>query len=146
VLELTAAAAAEGEITLVANVRTGPFWGSRPTPALVLDALAGRPVAGPPPDWDVGHFVTLAAVLRGSGGTLVLVRDTYPTLGWDGHHLQPPQAVAAALERGDGREGGVLCAGAAEVVERLHGRLGDRFDVRLWDNGTPDSYRQEAGG
>jgi hypothetical protein len=138
VLELLAAAAAEGETTLVANVRTGLFWGSRPAPALVLDALAGRPVESPPPDWDVGHFVSLAAVLRGPGGTLVIVRDTYQELGWDGYYPQPPEALAAALARGDGREGGVLCTGTTEAVERLRGRLGDRFDIRFWDNGTPD--------
>jgi hypothetical protein len=33
--------------TLVANVRTGRLWGSRPGPALLLDQLSGRPVQPP---------------------------------------------------------------------------------------------------
>jgi hypothetical protein len=138
VLELCAAVAAEPEAALVANVRTGPFWGSHPGAALVLDALAGRPGEPPPAEWDVGHFVTLAAVLHGPGGALVVVRDTYPTLGWDGYYVQPPDAIAAALTRGDGREGGVLCVAPPEPVERLRARISERFEIRDWDNGTPD--------
>ena len=38
----------------------------------------------PPADWDTGHFVELAQLLRGRRGALVLVRDSYPTLGWAG--------------------------------------------------------------
>jgi hypothetical protein len=95
-------------------------------------------VEPPPPDWEVGHFVSLAAVLHGPGASLVLVRDTYPTLGWDGYYLQPPAAVASALDRGDGREGGVLCVAPASEADPLRHRLADRFDLRPWDNGTPD--------
>lgn len=138
VLELLAASSAEPDTALVANLRTGLLWGSRPAAGLVLDALAGKAVEPPPAEWDVGHFVTLAGLLRGPGASLVVVRDTYPTLGWDGYYVQPPAAVAAALARGDGREGGVLCIGAAATVERLRSRLADRFDLRHWDNGTPD--------
>jgi hypothetical protein len=138
VLDLCAAAAAEPDAALVANLRTGSLWGSQPGAALVLDALAGRPGEPPAPEWDVGHFVTLAAVLRGPGGALVVVRDTYPTLGWDGYYVQPPDAIAAALTRGDGREGGVLCVAPREPVERLRARLSERFEIRHWDNGTPD--------
>jgi hypothetical protein len=122
---------------LVANLRTGAFWGSRPPLEALLAELAGRPGEGPPADWDVGHFCELAMLVRGPGGALVLVHDTYPGFGWDGHHLQPPRGVAAALERGDGREGGVLAvvptAGAA-AIEALAGGLG--LDVGIWDNGT----------
>jgi hypothetical protein len=145
VLELLAAAAAEPDAALVANVRTGLFWGSRPPAGLVLDALAGRAVDPPPADWDVGHFVSLAATLRGPGGELVLVRDTYPSLGWDGHYVQPPDAVAAALRRGDGKEGGVLCVAPPDAAGRLRDRLEARFELRHWDNGTPDPGRDARG-
>jgi hypothetical protein len=96
-------------------------------------------VETPPPDWDCGHFLTIAACVGGPGGTLVVLRDTYPQLGWNGYHLQPAGAVAAALERGDGHEGGVLCVCEARVAEALAGRLGEAgFELRHWDNGSPD--------
>jgi hypothetical protein len=85
----------------------------------------------------VGHFVELSRIVRGRAGSLVLVVDSYPSLGWMGRHLQPPAAVAAALERDDGREGGVLAvvpAGEAASVEALAGELS--LEIRLWDNGT----------
>jgi hypothetical protein len=83
--------------------------------------------------------VTIAACVSGSGGALIALRDTYPQLGWDGYHLQPAGAVAAALERGDGNEGGVLCACEAPVAEALAGRLGEAgFELRHWDNGSAD--------
>lgn len=133
------AARAAPECVLIANLRTGRLWGSRPPARLLLDHLLGRPVEAPPPDWDCGHFLTIVASVGGPGGALVVLRDTYPQLGWDGYHLQPAAAVAAALERGDGHEGGVLCACGAPAAEALTGRLGEAgFVLRHWDNGTPD--------
>lgn len=126
-----------GPARLIANVRTGPLWGSRPGPEVLLAHLAGEPVAPPPADWDVGHFVQLAALVRGAVGSLVVVRDSYPSLGWGAHHLQPPAAVAAALERGDGREGGILVVAPARslaAAERLGRSLG--LEPGPWDNGT----------
>ena len=129
------------ECVLIANLRTGHLWGSRAPARLLLDYLLGRPVEAPPPDWDCGHFLTIAAGVGGTGGVLVVLRDTYPQLGWDGYHLQPATAVAAALERGDGNEGGVLCALPAPGPKHSPygwGRRGSR--LRHWDNGTPDRY------
>jgi hypothetical protein len=122
---------------LVANVRTGPLWGTHPPLELLEAELAGEEREGPPADWDVGHFCELAGLLRGSGGSLVAVRDSYPSFGLAGYHLQPPRAVAAALARGDGREGGVLAiveAGRVRDVERLADELG--LETSPWDNGT----------
>ena len=77
--------------------------------------------------------------MSGPGGALITLRDTYPQLGWDGYHLQPAGVVAAALERGDGREGGVLCACEVPVAETLAGRLREGgFELRHWDNGSSD--------
>jgi hypothetical protein len=118
---------------LIANLRTGLLWGTRPAVESLLAELAGEEVEGPEPEWDVGHFVELAALVSGVAGSLVAVRDSYPTLGWDGVHLQPPRALAAALNRDDGREGGVLCVVAADAVREVE-RLG--FVVDFWDNGT----------
>ncbi len=129
--------------TLVANLRTGRLWGSRPGPALFLDHLSGRPVEPPEPDWDCGHFVGIAGSVGGPGGTLLVVRDTYRQLGWDGYHLQPAGAVAAALARGDGKEGGVLCVCEAAASGALATELGKAgFELRHWDNGSADLRKE----
>ena len=140
------AAAAAPEATLLANVRTGPFWGTRAHPSLLLDYLEGKEVEAPPHEWDVGHFVNLAALVRGPGGSLVVVRDSYRSLGWEGHHLQPATAIARALARGDGREGGVLCVASAAGAGSLEASLLEAgFVVRHWDNGTPERVRAGQG-
>jgi hypothetical protein len=135
---LVDAGAAIGGARLIANIDTAPLWGSRPPLEALLAHLDGVAVdSPPPPDWRVGHFVELARLLRGRAGSLVLVVDSYPSLGWMGHHLQPPAVLAAALERGDGREGGVLVVAppeSADEVEALAAQLG--LDVEFWDNGT----------
>ncbi|MGZ8692752.1 MAG: DUF6885 family protein [Gaiellaceae bacterium] len=122
---------------LLANVRTGCFWGSRPRIEALLSELEGRPAPDEPPDWDVGHFCELAGLIRGGTGSLVLVRDSYPSFGLNAHHLQPPRVVAAGLERGDGKEGGVLAFAQADrvgVLESLAAEIG--LEIGIWDNGT----------
>ncbi|HEY6397179.1 MAG TPA: hypothetical protein VIX82_06970 [Solirubrobacteraceae bacterium] len=130
--------AGERGARLIANVRTGPLWGSRPPLQALLAMLEGREVPVPPAaDWDVGHFVELVQLVRGRAGALVLVRDSYPSLGWGGHHLQPPAAVASALMRGDGHGGGVLAVvapGEASAITKLAREL--ELVVALWENGT----------
>lgn len=124
------------DVRLLANLRTGRLWGSRPPLEALVAVLDGQAVAEPPPpEWDVGHFVELEQLLRGRRGELVLVRDSYPTLGWGGVHLQPPSALAEALARGDGHEGGILVVGpppAAGEMRRLAVPLG--LEVRIWNN------------
>ena len=124
---------------LIANLRTGLLWGSRPDPAVILNQLAGAEPEPPPADWDVGHFVELATIVRGpAGAALIVVRDTYQELGLAGHHLQPPDRVAAALRRDDGREGGILVVCASAAADDLRGGLrGAGLELRGWDNGTP---------
>jgi len=126
------------DAVLIANWATRHLWGSHPTPQVVLAHLAGQEVEGPPAEWDVGHFANLVALIRGPGGSLVVVRDSYPVLGWEGHHVQPPAAAAAALRRGDGKEGGVLAVVRTSKADKVRGRLeGGGFELRHWDNGTP---------
>lgn len=124
------------EPCLIANVRTGLLWGSRPPVEALLEALDGADVAEPPPaDWDVGHFVELVGLVRGRGGSLLVVRDSYPALGYRGIHLQPPAALAAALNRDDGRQGGVLAViepRGAGAVEAVASELG--LKTEMWDN------------
>jgi hypothetical protein len=123
------------DAVLVANVRTGPLWTTRPSPVALLATLAGETAGALGCEWDEGHFLSLFALIRGPGGALVGIRDTYRSLGWQGHHLQPPAALAAALNRGDGREGGVLCVVPSASAEPLRAALTD-FELRLWDNGS----------
>jgi Family of unknown function (DUF6885) len=131
-------AAETPECTLVANLRTGRLWGSRPPARLLLDYLLGQPVEPPIAAWDCGHFLAIVATLSGPNNNLIVLRDTYPELGWGGHHLQPAAAVAAALERGDGHEGGVLCICEASAAKAFAGSLEEAgFELRHWDNGTP---------
>ena len=136
-VEISAATAPE--CTLIANLRTGHLWGSHPPARLLLDHLLGLPVEAPAPDWDCGHFLSIVASLTGPGGVRLALRDTYAELGWGGYHLQPAGAVAAALERGDGYEGGVLCVCEASAAEAFAATLDEAgFELRHWDNGTPD--------
>jgi hypothetical protein len=122
---------------LIANLRTGLLWGSRPPVEVLLAELEGRPVQDPAADWDVGHFVDLEMLIRGPRRSLVVVHDSYPSLGWSGRHFQPPRVLAAALLRDDGREGGVLAvvpAARAEAAKALVAEIG--LDMRPWNNGT----------
>lgn len=122
----------------ILNLRTGPLWGTRPSLGEVFAYLAGADVAPPPAEWDVGHFVNVAGVLRGPSRAMLLVRDSYPSFGWGGYHVQPLDAVAAALRRGDGVEGGcLLIASAADVPEIERELKASGFEIGLWDNGTP---------
>ena len=121
---------------LVANIRTGKLWGSHASAEELLAELNRQTTAVPPADWDVGHFVELTMLIRGPKGSLVVVHDTYPTLGLNGYHLQPARAVAAALVRGDGRKGGILAVAPPEranAVAALARELG--LEVAAWDNG-----------
>ena len=86
--------------------------------------------AGPPADWSVGHFVGLVGLDEGRAGALVMVADTYPAIGLGGVHLQPVEAVAAAL---DGR--GVLVIAEPDVARRVADAAGGSGE--LWDNGSP---------
>jgi hypothetical protein len=143
VVDLVEVASAAPGCVLVANARTGHLWGSRPNPNLLLGHVLGGPDETVAPDWDVGHFLHILAAIRGPAGAIVALRDTYPGLGWGGHHLQPAGVMAAALERNDGAEGGVLLIGPSSEVGPLRGRLETAgFELRLWDNGTPDSRRR----
>ena len=122
---------------LIANVRTGKLWGSHPAPEQILAELNGEATTGPAADWDVGHYIELAMLIRGPRGSFVVVRDSYPTLGWEGNHLQPPRVIADALLRGDGREGGVLAVlhqrGAGDVAALVR-QLG--LEIGVWNNGS----------
>jgi hypothetical protein len=127
------------------NIRTVHLWG---TGLMVSDAVAylsGQPMTPPASDWDVGHFVLLAGTVTGAdtGGTepansLVVVCDTYFNFGWQSYHLQSAEAVAQALNRDDGKGGGILLFVSSQdqpEVRQQAEALG--FEISVWDNGSP---------
>lgn len=134
---LAAANATSARVTLLANVATRYLWGSHASGAAVVRHLVAGSLVGPQPDWDVGHFVCLTGLVEGPGGSLVIVADTYPSLGWEGLHLQPSALIAAALERPDLPDGGVIAVTDAAGARDIRGAA-ETLGLRqgLWDNGT----------
>ena len=58
--------------------------------------------------------------------------------GWDGYHLQSPGALAAALQRDDGKEGGVLLFVAAKDKVKVERQAKEKgFEIAPWDKCTP---------
>jgi hypothetical protein len=124
-------------VTLVANFATRHLWGARPTLEQLLDYTFTGNQSGPAPDWDVGHFACVVGRIRGPGGSLYCVADTYPSLGSGGVHLQPAERLALALERRDMPAGGMLAAVASEDAARVRaGAAALGLVESLWDNGT----------
>jgi hypothetical protein len=131
------AAPFERPIALLANLATRHLWGGHPRAEQLLGYLLHGAPNGPPADWDVGHFVCVVGRLRGPGGALYGVADTYPALGTGGVHLQPAERLAAAIERRDMPAGGVIVAAASEDAAAV--RVGARalgLVEGVWDNGT----------
>jgi hypothetical protein len=108
--------------------------------------MSGAAGAGPAPDWDVGHFVGLLGQIDGPRGTLVLIGDTYRSLGWEGIHAQPVERLSDALARvHSARPSGVIVVAAAADGAELEGRIrAAELQIRTWDNGSLDSV--SAGG
>jgi hypothetical protein len=131
------ALASPAPVTLIANFATHHLWGSRASIPQLLSYLIEGEQDGPPPDWRVGHFSCVFGRIRGAGGTLYAVADTYPALGDRGVHMQPRERLAAALERADMPAGGMLAVVASADAARM--RAGTRelgLEERIWDNGT----------
>ena len=142
----------ERPVTLIANLATHHLWGGHARLDQLLDYLYEGEQSGPPPDWDVGHFVCVFGRVLGPRGTLYGVADTYPVLGSGGVHMQPAERLAAAIERRDrSREtlasgehprfgqpaGGVVVVLATDDAARV--RAGARetgLREGIWDNGT----------
>lgn len=130
-------AALERPVTLVANVATRHLWGSRATAGQLLDYLIDGSDAGPPPDWDVGHFACVTGRVHGPGGSLYALADTYPSLGSGGVHLQPQERLAAGLERRDMPAGGMIVVVSAEDAQAVRsGAAALGLQEGIWDNGT----------
>jgi hypothetical protein len=135
--------AVDAEAFVVLNLTTGLLWGSRPSLASLLGYLeSGDDSAGPPPDWDVGHYTGCQGAIRGTAGTLIVIADTYPSLGWGGVHLQPIERVATALRREhlptDG--GALLIVSESRSTSARESLKQAGLTVAVWDNGSPDAH------
>lgn len=93
-----------------------------------------------PCTWDVGHMTSLAGVVAGRRGERALViRDNSPRFGWRGYHVENAAAIARALARTDGSQGGmlVLCRTADRDEVRAHlAEVVPQGDFSPWDNGS----------
>lgn len=128
----------EWEAVPLCNIRTEHLWGNRLGIGEAIAYLQGEAITPPPADWSVGHFLTLAGTVTGSARSLVLIGDTYPQFGWQGYYLQSAEAIARALNRGDGYGGGILLfvpTAYREQAQQLAVAAG--FEIRVWDNGSP---------
>jgi hypothetical protein len=136
------AATSERPVALLANLHTRHLWGSHPRAEQLLAYLLDGSSAGPPPDWEVGHFVCVIGRLDGPGGTLYGVADTYPSLGSAGVHLQPRERLARAIERPEQPAGGMLVLADVRDAPALRaGAAALGLVEGIWDNGTvaPDA-------
>jgi hypothetical protein len=142
-----AALVLERPVTLVANIATRHLWGTHPRADELLAYLLEGRQDGPPPDWDVGHFVCVIARVEGPGGSLYVIADTYPSLGTAGVYAQPAERLALALQRPaagqrSGAEqsapaGGILALAAPREAEALRGAArAAALHEAPWDNGT----------
>jgi hypothetical protein len=130
-------AALDHATALIANVATRHLWGGAPRADQLLDHLLEGVDDGPPPDWDVGHFVCVVARTRGPGGSVYAIADTYPSLGRGGVHVQPRERLARALQRPGMAPGGMIAVVAdadAPAVRSSAQSLG--LLESIWDNGS----------
>jgi hypothetical protein len=126
-------------ILAVANVATEHFNGSTVGADSVINhILLGESLPYVEPDWRVGHFCSLAGVLRGSAEELVVIRDTYRAMGWRGYHVQTYAAVANALDRDGTGAGGVLLITTAVHADAVRAAVENLPLLnKLWHNGSP---------
>ncbi|MEM0981447.1 MAG: hypothetical protein AAGH78_14370 [Cyanobacteria bacterium P01_H01_bin.58] len=132
----------EWQIIPLLNIHTRYLWGSQLTPLALFTYLQTGQLTSPPvADWSVGHFALLIGQLQSEGNTLYGVLDTYPHFGWNGLHLQPPLALAQALQRPDSEaDGGIALFAATKTRSHLIRLLENSgFRIAPWDNGTPDA-------
>ncbi len=125
---------------VVMNVGTQYLWGAAADEVRLNAYLeTGDWQSGTIPDWNVGHFVGVAGTIDGPAGTLVLICDTYRSLGANALHLQPIENVALALRRPNMTDGGVVLLVPPTAAAQMRTALITAgFVIGLWDNGSPE--------
>lgn len=128
-----------GPVSVLANIATAELADHRTDAETLSRYLDTGTDEAAPPRWHAGHFVILAGLIEGAVGRLVLVADSYRSLGVDGLHLQPVERLAAALRRDGMPPGGVLLvvpAGQRTATTDVVTSAGLR--PKPWDNGSSD--------
>ncbi|MQA15299.1 MAG: hypothetical protein GEV09_14350 [Pseudonocardiaceae bacterium] len=130
----------DGPVGMLANIATAELADHRTGADTLLRYLDTGTDEAASARWHTGHFVALAGLIEGPVGRLVLVADSYRSLGSDGLHLQPVERLTAALRREGLPPGGVLLVvpadqrpAAMDVVTSAGLR------TQLWDNGSRDA-------
>ncbi|MBX2865642.1 MAG: hypothetical protein KTR27_18980 [Leptolyngbyaceae cyanobacterium MAG.088] len=127
------------------NPHTSYFWGTNPSPLSLTHYLQSKPVSPPPTDWNVGHFNLLIGAIQQETHMLYALLDTYPQFGWQGLHLQPPDAVSQSLQRPQqNTQGGLALFVSTELrseVEQVVTQ--NEFKISVWDNGSPTKTLEE---
>lgn len=125
-------------IVPLCNLRTDHLWGAGLAIDQAIAYLNGESIDPPVADWQVGHFFVLAGTVKGNQRSLMLVCDTYPSLGWQGYHLQSVEALTQALNRGDRNQGGILLFAAVQHQAEIEQKARSlHFTIAPWDNGSP---------
>lgn len=133
------------QVVPLLNVHTQYFWGSKLTPLELYESFAEpSSQARSPADWSVGHFAVWVGQMQSRHLCLYTLLDTYPNFGWHGLHVQPPAAIATALQRPDHEtQGGVGLFVASQWRSQVEDFLerslaAHNFCQMPWDNGSPD--------
>jgi uncharacterized protein DUF6885 len=140
----------EHPVALIANLATRHLWGGHARLDQLLDYLYDGEQSGPPPDWEVGHFVCVFGRVRGPRGTLYGIADTYPSLGSGGVHMQPTERLSAAIERRDRSRETLASDRSGKTLAFGAGRFGDASGASVSPIGPPfdqhPRFGQPSGG
>ena len=128
------------------NPYTSHLWGTNPSPLTIISYLQSKQISPPSTDWSVGHFNLLIGAIQQNSNTLYALLDTYPQFGWQGLHLQPPDALSQSLHRPQQTtQGGLALFVNTELrseVEQVVIQNG--FKISIWDNGSPSETLGET--
>lgn len=132
----------DGPVGVLANIATAELADHRTGADTLLRYLDTGTDDAAPARWHAGHFVALAGLIDGRVGRLVLVADSYRSLGPDGLHLQPVERLTAALRRDGLPPGGVLLVVPADQQpDAVDLVTATGLHPELWDNGSPDAVQ-----
>lgn len=121
------------------NPHTRYLWGTTPSPLTITHYLTSKPITPPPTDWSVGHFNLLIGAITQDSNTLYTLLDTYPQFGWQGLHLQPPDALGQSLHRPQQTtQGGLALFVKTKLRPEIENLvLEEGFNISVWNNGSP---------
>lgn len=129
----------ETEALAILNVETRYLWNSHLGLRDMAAYLRGAPVEVQPSEWSVGHYVAVVGSIT-SSRQLVVCADTYPSLGANGIHVQPPDRLARALMRpaSDTSGGAIVAVAAPHAIRVQEWADAAGCEIGFWDNGAAE--------